>query len=188
MLSNSIVAKLRALSITVNLLDHKGDLDMMVDTNWKTECKRRGARSKDTVTRNTAVGLGAEIAIHQIEDFKQASPITEGAVGLTYVQRKKDVICEDKSGEVKSMNGKYPVWYISEGQCESVIRSTKLNDFFLVMAYDELKPLTYKYKPKFLIDSKKLSRYIIRNAGGSSPYKFNHTKAIENGDCIDLGA
>jgi len=187
MLSNSIVEKLRSLSTTINLLDHRGDLDMMVETNWKTECRRRGARSRDTVVRNTAVGLGAEIAIQQIEDFQQAHPITEDAAGLTYAQRKKDVICEDKSGEVKTMNGKYSVWYISDGQCESVIRSTKLNDFFLVMAYEELKPLTYKYRPKFLIDSKKLSRYIIKNTTGMSPYKFNHASAISYGDCIDLG-
>jgi hypothetical protein len=184
--SDEVMNVLKSLSTTVDMREHKTELDMMVNTNWKHENKRKGSRSFDVVKENTARGLGAEIALQQTELFEQSSPITENAAGLSFAQRKKDVKCEGLSGEVKTMNGKYPWWYISSAQCESVMYSTRFNDFFLILAVESVKPLVYQYRPKFLVDSKSLSRYIIKNTGGFSEYKFDHPKAIAKGDCIDL--
>jgi hypothetical protein len=184
--SDDVMKTLRKLESTIDMRDHTTELDMMVKTNWKNEQRKRGKRSFDVVKENTARGLGAEIALQQTSLFEQSSPITENAEGLTFAQRKKDVKCEGFSGEVKTMNGKYPWWYISSSQCESVMYSTRFNDFFIILAIENIKPLVYRYRPKFLVDSKVLSRYIIKNAGGFSEFKFDHPKAIAKGDCIDL--
>lgn len=184
--SKEVIGALSCLDRVVDMREHKTDLDMMVNTNWKNEMRRRGKRSHDVVVKNTATGLGAEIAVQSTGLFEQAAPITENAEGLTFAQRKKDVICEGKSGEVKTMNAKYPYWYISDSQAESVMYSTRFNQFFLIVAYDELQPLKYRYRPRYLVDSNMLSRYIVKNTGSYSPYRFDHVAAIKNGHCIDL--
>jgi len=185
--SDAVMQTLHSLESVVDLRDHQSDLDMMVNTNWKNECRKRGARSFDMVKENTARGLGAEIVLQETQLFEQSSPITEDAKGLSFAQRKKDVTCEGYSGEVKTMSGKYPWWYITSSQCESVIYSTRFNDFFLIMSVDPVKPLVYKYQSRFLIDSKKMSRYIVSNTKGYSEFKFNHIQAIDDGACIELG-
>ena len=184
--SEGVMKVLSSLVSVVDLRDHAAELDMMTKTNWKQEMKRRGQRSYDVVRENTARGLGAEIALHQTNIFEQTSPVTENAQGLTFAQRKRDVRCEGLVGEVKTMNGKYPWWYITSAQCESIMYSTRFNDFFLILATEGVKPLVYQYRPKFLIDSKAVSGYIIKNTGGYSEYKFNHQRAVAAGDCIDL--
>jgi len=186
MFSENVITAISTLNKVVDMREHTKDLDTMTATNWKNEVKKRGPRSFDVVKKNTATGLGAEIALHSTGLFEQTSAITENAVGLSFAQRKRDVRCEEKLGEVKTMNAKYPYWYISESQCESVMYSIKFNDFFLIMAYEEIQGLKYRYRPKFLIDSKKLSGYIIKNSGPYSPYRFDHERAIKKNDCVDL--
>lgn len=184
--SGEVIATLSSLNKVVDMREHKADLDMMVATNWKREMLRKGPRSYDVVKRNTATGLGAEIAVQSTGFFEQSSPITEDAKDLTFAQRKTDVICEGKNGEVKTMNAKYPYWYISDSQVKSVTYSTRFNQFFLIVAYEEVQPLKYRYRPRYLVDSNKLSGYIVKNNTGYSPYRFDHVRAIKNGDCIDL--
>jgi len=186
MYSDSVMKVLTTLNEVVDVRDHDDDFMMMVNTNWKTEQKRRGKRSFDVVKKNTACGFGAEIALQSTGLFKAAAPITENAQGLSFAQRKKDVECEGKLAEVKTMNAKYPVWYISDGQAESVMYSTRFNDYFLVVAYEEIQPLKYRYRPRYLIDSKSMPRYIVKANTGYSEYKFDHTSAIKNGHCVDL--
>lgn len=184
--SEETMRALRTLESVVDLREHQSDLDMMVKTNWKNENRKRGSRSLEVVTENTARGLGAEIALQQTGLFVQSSPITEDAKGLSFAQRKKDVVCEDMTGEIKTMNAKYPWWYISSSQCESVLYSTRYNDFFLIMSVEPTRPLVYRYYPKYLIDSKRLTRYIVKNDAGYSEFKFHHIKAISEEACIDL--
>ena len=178
---------LSTLESVVDLRDHKEDLEMMTATNFSQEKRRRGQRSEDVVRRHTAMGLGAEIALTQTGLFESYSKITEGAVGLSYVQRKRDLKCEDFTLEVKVMSGKYNRWYISDAQCESVLRSAVLNDFFLIVEYEDLGSLKYRYRPRFLIDSKRVSEYIIKGTGGYSSFMFSHERAIKRSHCIDLG-
>jgi hypothetical protein len=187
--SEEVVKSLTSLDKVIDMREHKTDLDMMVKTNWKNEVRRRGKRSHDVVVKHTAVGLGAEIAVQSTGLFEQAAPITENAEGLTFAQRKKDVFCEGKSGEIKTMNAKYPFWYISDSQAESVMYSTRFNQFFLIVAYEEVQSLKYRYRPRYLVDSNKLSEYIVKNARtgtGFSSYRFDHVRAIQNGHCVDL--
>lgn len=185
-LSESAMEALAGLNVVVNLVDHKADLDMMTSTNWARERKRRGVRTEDVVRRHTAMGLGAEIAVQGTGHFKQCSPITEGAKGLSYVQRKQDVECEGRKLEIKTMNSKYGRWYISDSQCESVLRSAILNDFFLLIEYDDLGGLKFRYRSRFLIDSSKIGKYIVANAGQYSQYVFDHLRAAKQGACIDF--
>lgn len=184
--SDQVMTVLSDLNVVVDMQDHRAELDMMAATNWKQEKKRRGQRSEDVVTRHTAMGLGAEFALSGTGFFKSRSPITENAVGLSYVQRKQDMECENLVLEIKTMNSKYGKWYISDSQTESVLRSAKLNDLFLVMEYDELGGLKYRYRPRFLVDSKSIGMYIITNIGGYSPYRFAHERAVKNKHCIDI--
>ena len=184
--SDEIMKVLATLNEVVDVRKYEDDFMTMVETNWKTERRRKGPRSYDVVKKNTAVGYGAEVALQLTGSFTPYAPITENAEGLTFAQRKRDVKCEDKIAEVKTMNSRYPVWYISGGQAESVMYSTRFNDLFLIMGYEEVKPLVYRYRPKFLIDSKRLPRYIVKANTGYSEYKFDHESAIRNGDCVDL--
>lgn len=185
--SDEVMRTLSELESVIDLRDHQEDLDMMVNTNWKNENRKRGSRSFDVVKENTARGLGAEIALQQTGLFEQSSPITEDAKGLSFAQRKKDVTCEGMTGEIKTMNGKYPWWYISSSQCESVLYSTRFNDFFLIMSVEPIKPMVYRYYPKYLIDSKRLAKYIVKNDAGYSEFKFHHSKAVADGACLELG-
>lgn len=184
--SKPVMEILTGLSVVVNMNDHKADLDMMTATNITQERKRRGARSDDVVKRHTAIGLGAEIAVTGTSMFKSCNPITEGAKGLSYVQRKQDVECEGYKIEIKTMNAKYGRWYISDAQCESVLRSAILNSFFLLVEYKDLGGLKFEYAPRFLVDSSKIGRYIVSNTGGYSEYVFDHYRAAKAGACIDF--
>lgn len=184
--SDKVMSVLHTMESVIDLRDHAKDLDMMTNTNWKNEQRRRGKRTFDVVKENTARGLGAEIALQQTELFEAAAPITENAEGLTFAQRKKDVKCEGFTGEIKTMNAKYPWWYISSAQCESIMYSTRFNDFFLLMSAEPIKPLVYSYRPRFLIDSEKLGDFIAKNNGGYSEYKYDHPRAIAKGYCLDL--
>lgn len=186
MYSGEVMRALAQLNCVVDLREHSADLDKMANTNWKTEQRKRGSRSFDVVKKNTACGLGAEIALETTGHFHPTSPITENAEGLSFAQRKKDVECEGFMAEVKTMNAKYPVWYISGSQAESVMYSTRFNDFFLVVAYEEIQPLKYRYRPKYLINSKAMPSYIVKANTGYSEYKFDHVRAIKNGDCVDI--
>jgi len=186
MFSESVMKAIKSLDSTVDMRQHERDLTLMTNTNWKNEQRKRGPRSFDVRKKNTATGLGAEIALRETGLFESTTPIIEKAEGLTFAQRKKDVKCEDKFGEVKTMSAKNPYWYISESQCESILLSQRFNDFFLIVAYEELQGLKYRYRPRFLIDSKKLSKYIIKNTSQYSPYRFDHQKAVSTGDCVDL--
>lgn len=185
-LSKSVMDALTNLYVQIDLSKHKVDLDMMTETNWAQERKRRGSRTEDMVRRHTAIGLGAEIAVLSTKLFTSCSPITEGAKGLTYVQRKRDVECEGATLEIKTMNSKYGRWYISDGQCESVFRSAILNKYFLLVEYEDKGGLKFNYMPRFLIDSKHIARYIVANRGPYSQYVFDHNKAVKNGACIDF--
>jgi hypothetical protein len=187
-LSESVMRVLTDLSATINLADDKyrPDLETMVSTNLAQEKKRRGKRSEDVIRRHTAMGLGAEIALVETKLFENYSPITEGAKGLTYIQRKRDLKCEGFNLEVKVMNARYNRWYISDSQCESVLSAANLNDFFLLVEYDELSGLKYRYRPRFLIDSSKVRNYIINSTGPYSNYMFDHSRASKQGACIDF--
>lgn len=184
--SEKVMTTLSGLNIVVDMQDHRTELDMMAATNWKQEKKRRGKRSENVVFHHTAMGLGAEFALSYTRLFKSRSPITENAIGLSYVQRKQDMECEDLVLEIKVKNAKYDKWYISNSQAKSVLHSSKLNDLFLIMEYDELGGLKYRYRPRFLIDSDNIGKYIITNIGGYSPYWFAHEYAVKNKHCIDI--
>lgn len=184
--SDQVMEALSNLNVVVNMIDHSADLDMMTATNCAQERKRRGSRTEDVIRRHTAIGLGAEIAIQGTGFFKQCSPITEGAKGLSYVQRKQDVECEGYKLEIKTMNSKYGRWYISDAQCESVLRSAILNSYFLLVEYKDLGGLKFRYSPRFLIDSSKISRYIVANSGQYSQYVFDSHRATKAGACIDF--
>jgi hypothetical protein len=184
--SKEVMNILCNLNTAVNMQDHKADLDMMTATNYKQELKRRGTRSEDVVRRHTAMGLGAEIALSGTGYFVSKYPITENAVGLSYVQRKQDMECEGVVLEIKSMNSNRGVWYISDKQCESVLRSAKVNDMFLVVEYFDLGGLKYRYKPRFLVDAKEITRYIVASNGQYGGYKFANARAVKDGNCVDL--
>lgn len=187
MFSEKVMKALASLKKEVNVLDHKDDLDTMTETNWKTELRKdeENRRTKDTVRNHTAIGLGAELALHSTGLFIPTSKITKDAIGLTFSDRKKDVLCEEKLGEVKTMNGKWPTWYISKNQYKSVSYSIPFTEFFLIVAYEQLMPLKYRYRPRYLIDSKSILSYII-DGTAKSKYQFDHRKAIAAGKCIDL--
>jgi hypothetical protein len=185
MFSETVMKAISTLNKEVNLLDHQRDLRMMTETNWNTEQRKGGERSKETIMMHTATGLGAEIALHSTGLFTPTSEITKNAEGLSFQQRKRDVLCEEKIGEVKTMSGKYPNWYISKDQRESIMYCTQFNEFFIVVSYEQLQPLKYRYRPRFLIDSKAMARYIIKGTGKSA-YMFDHKKAIAADGCKDL--
>lgn len=184
--SDKVIQSLGDLNVKINVMDHETDLMNMVNTNWKQEVKRGGSRTFDTVKINTAVGFGAEIALQSTGHFKSSSPITENAEGLTFAQRKTDLTCEDTKVEVKTMNARYPDWYLSESQATSVTYAARYNDYFLVVGYTDHGFPNYQYKPKYLIDSTTIMYYIVGNTSGFSPYKFDHRRAINKGDCIPL--
>jgi len=189
MFSEDVMKAIASMDEIVNFLDHKSEIDMMIETNYQTELKKlkRFQRTYSRVREDTMIGYGAEKAIHKFGLFKQTSPITKNGHGLSFEQRKTDVECEGKIGDVKSKSAKYPEWYVSKNQHKSIKDGIEFNDFYLVMAYYEISNIKYRYCPYLLIDSKSILRYIDTNIESKyGSYTFNHRKAIADNNCVNL--
>ena len=180
MFSEDVMKAIASMDEIVNFLDHKSEIDMMIETNYQTELKKlkRFQRTYSRVREDTMIGYGAEKAIHKFGLFKQTSPITKNGHGLSFEQRKTDV---------KSKSAKYPEWYVSKNQHKSIKDGIEFNDFYLVMAYYEISNIKYRYCPYLLIDSKSILRYIDTNIESKyGSYTFNHHKAIADNNCVNL--
>jgi hypothetical protein len=188
MLTQETMKLLREIDTTVDLRNYPDDLKYMVDTNWKNEFKKppRSRRSKEMVVLHTAAGLGAEIALINSGAFKQSAPITEGAKGLTYVDRMTDATCEGLKVQIKSMSSKYDQWLISEGQATSLSQSQHHNALYIVVSYSAISNLKYHYTPRFIFESQAIHTCLKTVNMPYSKFAFDHERAIRKGICLDL--
>ena len=189
MLSDTVLKVISSLNEEIDLLDYTEDLNMMTENNCYRELKKpeKYRRTPEVIEMHTAMGLGAEKALHKTGYFKPTSKITKYAIGHTFEDLKRDVLCENLIGEIKTKNAKNPNWYISKSQYKSVGYATNYNDFFLIVAYDQINRLKYRYRPQYLIDSKSIMSYIDTTVETKyESYTFNHRKAIADGVCVDL--
>jgi hypothetical protein len=191
MFSQQVMEALSSLDKVVDLRDYPRDLENMTNTNWRNEQKKSSLRSKRTfevVQSHTARGLGAEKVIQSTGLFKEVSEIVEDGNTLTLAQRKKDVSCEGKMIEIKSMPSTYTYWNLSVDQRNSVEKAAHYTSAILVVEYDETDdPLVFRYRPKFLVDSRGIMRYIVEsNYNNKYPYYFNHHLATRDNKCIQL--
>jgi hypothetical protein len=174
--------------IDLNSPEYSQKLEWLTNNNYNQELKKKGPRSKDVIRLHSSYGLGSELALHSTNEFDDSCEIVEDANSLKYEDRQKDLISKSTglSVQVKSYNNKNKVWYISNSQYYSIKRSSQHNDVYIIMSYDVISSLKYKFKSKFLIDSNRIMKYIKSCRSKYSNYYFDHQEAINDGACIAL--
>lgn len=185
--SRETLQRLVELDIVVDMREHADDLRKFAENNIRQEKRKplHERRSDDVIINHSATGLAAEKAVETI-GFIPNSPIVEDAMKLSFVSRMTDHVVDGVKVAVKSTNPAHKHMTISHNQMESVLRSCKLNDVFLVMGCESLGSLKFHVTPHFLVDAAAFPRYIRLSQYKKNSYYFAHREAIEHDHCIDL--
>lgn len=187
--SDKVMKALSSLNQCIHAPDYGDEFYNMVETNQLQEQKKdeKYRRSPEMILTHTAMGFGAEKALHHTGLFQPVSEVTKLRQGITYANGKKDVYCEEFIAEVKTKSNRFEDWFISKSQYNSIKECVKYNDFIIVVEYNQIDLLTYDYKPQYLVDIKSILKYIdTSKETRHGSYTFQHRKAIANGDCINL--
>lgn len=182
----------------------------MYNTNLAMESRRRNRRSADVVKRHTVIGYYAEKAVisllSQTKLKIDTPPITPGAVGVHYFERKHDLRfhlpSEDETPpisfkmEVKTSSNR---WYstipLSDAAAKSVVSAMSVSDFLIYLTWAELRPWQFRFQPRFIIDTHSMAEHdnitaenliIDGIAGWYSPYRFDTRRAKGLNSCISL--
>lgn len=159
MLSEQTINELKNLDITLSYNNDLSDKEKQdVHYMFETNMQRPGPRKKEQVFLDTLRGYLCELALNRcITNCTDNAPVTQGAEGLSYIQRKTDKIIDDMRVEVKSWNSSYiNVMPMSRGQAKSIESAIHMNDYFLMMSWTEIKKLRYQIKPYCLIKAKEI--------------------------------
>lgn len=159
MLTTKTINELRNMDITLSYTQdlspkEKQDVQYMFETNMSNP----GKRAKEQVFLDTLRGYMCEIALNRsLTNCRDNAPVTKGAEGLSYNQRKTDKIIDGHRIEVKSWNSAYiNVMPMTKAQSNSISSAVHMNDYFLMMHWTQIKKLRYQIKPYCLIKAKEI--------------------------------
>ena len=157
MFSEQTLQELQNMDITLSYthdLSEKEKLD--VKNMYETNLERPGTRtSKDQIFMDTLRGYMCELALDRcITNCIDNAPVTKGAVGLSYEQRKTDKIIDGLKTEIKSWNTSFVYTMpMTLSQRKSIESAVPFNDFFIVMAWTQIKKLRYRIRPFYVVKS-----------------------------------
>lgn len=188
-MSQETMQRLVNLDVIVDMAEavNYDDLRKFAENNIRQEKRKpkEDRRSDEVIINHSATGLAAEKAVETI-GFVPNAPIVEDAMELDFVDRMTDHVVDGIKVAVKSSNPAYKYMSISHRQMESILRSCKLNDVFLIMGCESLGSLKFRVTPRFLVDAAAFPRYIRPSQHRPNSYYFAHSEAIEHDRCIYL--
>lgn len=154
MITEQTLNELRSMDITLSYTrdlseKEKQDVQYMFETNMD----RPGKRTEEQVFIDTLRGYLCELALNRcLTNCVDNAPVTKGAEGLSYIQRKTDKIIDGLKVEVKSWNSSYiNVMPMTRAQANSIDKAVHMNDYFLMMGWTQIKKLRYRIRPFYLI-------------------------------------
>jgi len=165
MFTNKTLNELRNMDVTLSYTNdlsskEKQDVQYMFETNWESELRsyKKKKRDKEQVFIDTLRGYMCELAINRcVTNCRDNAPVTKGAEGLSYTQRKTDKIIDGHRIEVKSWSSSYiNVMPMTKSQSNSISNAVHMNDYFLMMSWTQIKKLRYQIKPYCLIKAKEI--------------------------------
>ena len=167
-------------------LSEKEKLD--VKNMYETNLERPGTRtSKDQIFMDTLRGYMCELALDRcITNCIDNAPVTKGAVGLSYEQRKTDKIIDGLKTEIKSWNTSFVYTMpMTLSQRKSIESAVPLNDFFIVMAWTQIKKLRYRIRPFYVVKANTIQSCFKKidwpyaNIGVDTPRLLRYNENIE---------
>tara|TARA_R110000796_G_scaffold71327_8_gene161785 strand:+ start:746 stop:1339 length:594 start_codon:yes stop_codon:yes gene_type:complete len=159
MFSEQTIRELQNMDITLSYNNDLSDKEKQdVHYMFETNMQRPGPRKKEQVFLDTLRGYLCELALDRcITNCTDNAPVTKGAEGLSYIQRKTDKIIDGMRVEVKSWNSSYMhAMPMTRAQANSIDSAIHMNDYFIMMSWTEIKKLRYQIKPHCLIKAKEI--------------------------------
>ena len=159
MFTEQTLTELRNMDMTLsynNDLSEKEKQD--VQYMYQTNLARPGKRDEKQVFMDTLRGYLCELALNRcLTNCVDNAPVTKGAEGLSYTQRKTDKIIDGMRVEVKSWNSSYMyAMPMTRAQANSIDSAVHMNDYFLMMSWTQIKKLRYNIKAHFIIKAKEI--------------------------------
>jgi hypothetical protein len=154
MFTEQTLNQLRCMDITLSYTNdltekEKQDVHYMYETNLK----RPGKRNKEQVFIDTLRGYFCELALNRcVTNCIDNAPVTKGAIGLSYIQRKTDKIIDGFKVEIKSWNEAYiDTMPMTEAQSNSITNAISMNDYFIMMGWSQIKKMRYRIRPFYIV-------------------------------------